>query len=413
MTGEDDPGRAAPAYAAPPPRPVPSIRTRLANALVLWSVAWALAVGAAAWLAASHEVDELLDDGLRSSAELLAQLLAPDASGAEPAPVVPLGNHHTPDRFAWQVVAADGRLLQRSARAPDAPWRPTPTAGLGETPHWRLYGLALGDDGRMLYTAQAREERTEARVDVALGAMLSALAVGLLGHAWLRARVRAELKPLQVLSDQLGALDIGALDIGAPGRPTTAAAAQLGPAQRRELQPVHQAIDDLTRRLALRIANEQAFSGQAAHALRTPLAGIDAQLAVVLRDCPPELRDRLQRVRGAATRLQAVVGALLGLFRSGADLQCRWVPLAPLLARLPPPTLQVHCPADAQVWADPDLLAAALLNLLDNAQRHRRAHRLGQPARCRRQPAAGARRWPGHAGGPTPPAECRAGPPGL
>ena len=55
-------------------RPVPSIRTRLANALVAWAVVWGLAVGAAVWLAATREVDELLDDGLRSSAELMAAI---------------------------------------------------------------------------------------------------------------------------------------------------------------------------------------------------------------------------------------------------------------------------------------------------------------------------------------------------
>lgn len=362
---------------AGPAGPVPSIRSRLANALAVWSLVWSLAVGAAAWLAASHEVDELMDDALRASADLLAHQLqsgpAPNPSAgtpARPAATEPgasdstvVGQPPVPQaRLAWQLVAADGRLLQRSAAAPAAPWHATATAGRSDVTGWHLHGTSLGSDGRMLYIAQSHDERVEAGSEVAVGALVAALAVGLLGHVWLRARVRAELKPLQTLSDRLVAWDVGSPE-GESHHP-------LGAAERRELQPVHQAIETLTARLALRIANERAFSAQAAHALRTPLAGIDAQLAVALRDCPPALRERLQRVRGATDRLQAVVNALLGLFRSGAALDRRPVALAPLLARLPSPTLQVQCDPEVQVVADADLLAAALVNLLDNAQRH-------------------------------------------
>ena len=82
------------------------------------------------------------------------------------------------------------------------------------------------------------------------------------------------------------------------------------------------------------------------------------------------IRRRLQRVRGAAHRLQGVVAALLGLFRAGAGPQRGAVDLAALLARLPTSALQVHADASASLDADADLLAAALVNLLDNAQRH-------------------------------------------
>jgi signal transduction histidine kinase len=338
----------------------PSIATRLARALLSWSLAWGVAVGAAVWLAAAHEVDELLDDALESSALLLAELVGSrEANGAAPVPVPVQAN----ERFAWQVVAPDGVVLMRSSRAPVQAWFATASAGFASRPQWRVFGHALGSEGRMLYAAQTRSERDEARAEVAFGAVLAALAVGLLGHVWLRARVRRELEPLQGLSQRLAAWDPEA---AAPG---------LGAAERRELQPVHRAIEALTARLAARVANEQAFSAHAAHALRTPLAGIDAQLAVAQRECPPEapeLRQRLARVRGAATRLQAVVAALLGLFRSGggAVAQRRAVDVPALVARLPAPALQVHVQAAATLQADPDLLAAALMNLLDNAERH-------------------------------------------
>lgn len=343
-------------------RRTPSIRSRLAGALTVWSLAWGLAVGAAVWIAATHEVDELLDDALQSSAELMGVLArSPEAHRLPAAAMNQAGS--TVERFAWQVVAHDGKLELRSQRAPDTPWRNTPTAGFGDAEDWRLYGLPLGADGRMLYAAQTREERREARAEVALGAVMAALAVGLLGHVWLRSRVRVELQPLQTLSDRLAGWDVDGTN--------QSATSTLGPAERRELQPVHEALEALAARLVARIASEQAFSAHAAHALRTPLAGIDAQLAVAMRECPPPLQERLQRVRGAASRLQGVVVALLGLFRSGAEAQQRVsIDVAQMLARLPVPALQVHVAPGARLEADADLLAAALLNLVDNAQRH-------------------------------------------
>jgi len=352
--------------------PVPSIRSRLGHALVAWALLWGIAVAAAVWLAAAGEVDELLDDALQSSAELLGALVdaRPGAvAGPQAAPIAvapPPGGRS--ERFAWQVVDHDGHVLMHSSLAPDQPWHAQPVAGFGDAGAWRLYGMPLAADGRMLYAAQTQAERSEARFEVVLGAVLAALAIGLLGQGWLRGRVRAELVPLQTLSDRLAALD--------PGDTTLA----LGPAQRLELEPVHGAIDALTQRLARRIASERAFAGHAAHSLRTPLAGIDAQLAVALRECDPALRPRLKRVREAAARLQRVVAALLGLFRSGAEPQRRSVDLAAHLALLPLDGLALQVTPDTRVQADPDLLAAALLNLLDNSQRHgARAVRIGVP----------------------------------
>lgn len=341
---------------------LPSTRSRLAHALTAWSVVWGLAVGGAIWLAATHEVDELLDDALQSSGELLA-MLAPGANAA-PAEsrVVPASNGSAVERFAWQVIASDGRILMRSRRAPHAAWHSVPTPGFSDAADWRVHGRSLGAGDNMLYVAQTRSERREARSDVALGAVLAALAVGLLGHVWLRGRLSAEMQPLLTMSRRLEAWDVDA-----PGALQTDV---LGAAERSELLPVHRAMARATSRLASRMANEQAFSAHAAHALRTPLAGIDAQLAVTLRDCPPPWHERVQRAREAAARLQGVVAALLGLFRSGAELKPIEVAVPDLAQRLPAPRLRVAVAEGLRVHADPDLLAAALGNLIDNAQRH-------------------------------------------
>jgi len=174
-----------------------SIRARLSRAVLLGSVACALAVSLAVWLAAQEEVDELLDDTLHASSEVLSALLPASGSGAV------VGNGGLGERFVWQVVDATQHVVSRSARAPGEPLSATPLAGFFDTPRWRVFGAALGSDGRILYVAQTRAERSEAQFEVALNSVLAALAVSLLGTFWLRAHLRHELAPLQRLSERL------------------------------------------------------------------------------------------------------------------------------------------------------------------------------------------------------------------
>ncbi|MDO9074364.1 MAG: HAMP domain-containing sensor histidine kinase [Rubrivivax sp.] len=349
--------------------PTRSIRHRLLRALLLWALLWSTALAMAVWLAVREEVDELLDDGLKSAAEELIGPILRSTAASEPSAAVPPapalvtaapnGKAFVP-RFVWQLVAhADGaRLLRHSPGAPLQPLRDTPAPGFASVPGWRVYGLALGAEAQLLYVAQSRTERGEALAEVGLAVLLAGVPMGLLGLLWLGARVRQELAPLQALSQRLAAHD------------PLQAGATLGDAAEEELQPVHQAIDALAARLARRVAQERSFTAHAAHALRTPLAGIDAQLAVALREAPPELQPRLQRVRAAAGRLQRVVAGLLALFRSGVEVQRVAIDLPHLAARLPVEGLVVQAQAGAAIAADADLLSAALLNLLDNALRH-------------------------------------------
>jgi signal transduction histidine kinase len=210
----------------------------------------------------------------------------------------------------------------------------------------------------MLYVAQSREERTEAKLEMIVTVLLAGLPLLALGLLWSNLVVRQELKPLQDLSGRLAAFDPLQAD------------ASLGQTDCEELRPVHAAIDDLVARLSRRISLERAFSAHAAHALRTPLAGIEVQLAVALREAPPDLQPRLQRVRLAAQRLQHVVVALLAMFRSGAAIQRLPLDLDALAAGLAVEGLQLRVQPGAPLAGDADLLSAALINLLDNAQRH-------------------------------------------
>ena len=97
---------------------LPSIRQRLSRSLVGVSLAWSVAVAAVVGLVVRHEMDELLDETLLESAQVLHGLLSARAlqlplqgGGAMPAPA------HKED-LVWQIVDARQQVLLRSHQAP-------------------------------------------------------------------------------------------------------------------------------------------------------------------------------------------------------------------------------------------------------------------------------------------------------
>ena len=347
---------------------IPSIGRRLARTVLVLSIGFGLVTALVVGTIVTHETDALLDEALRESAELLLGLVElddddlPDTAGSLPA-----RPHH--ERVVWQLRSArDGHLLLRSHSAPTAPLAAELRDGYVDTADgWRVFTLTGRGGNVGIQVGQRRDDRISARTEIVAASSFGAAALGLLLAIWLRRRVREELAPLRRLTDALDRFD--PVPNSAADGATRAALAGLPPPEREELVPVHDAIGALAERLARRAAAERAFAAHAAHALRTPLAGIEAQLAVAQREVDGPVRDRLDRTRAATRRLGTVVGALLALFRSGADAQRRMIGLRELVAQVPASGLTLDV-ADAFFDADPDLVAAALANLLDNAARH-------------------------------------------
>lgn len=338
---------------------LPSIHGRLVRALLGASVLWVLVVSAMAWATLRHQVNELADAGLQESGELLYGLM----STVEPplqrpaAPVLPAPPHQ--EKVIWQRVDPTGRVQLRSHHAPTTAFFAQPTMGLAQSgSEWRVYGLPLPDDKGVLYVADRLSERREAYLDAAWDVLGVTLGLGAIFLWGARRLVRQELQPLRALSRAVLAYD--------PSKPGS----QLPRAPQQELAPIRKAVIELGQRLTRRMANERAFSAHAAHALRTPLAGMDAQLAVALRECGPEVRSRLVRTREATHRLNRVVSSLLTLFRSGIETHWQVADLATLLDKVAIDNLSIRIVAPTEVEADPDLLVAALINLLDNVVRH-------------------------------------------
>lgn len=343
---------------------LPSIRQRLMVSVVGLAMAWALLGSAAVWWTLRHEVDELLDDTLVASSEVLIELLHPQNAPQEAAAGRPGPWTATPSasaaRYAWQWIDPSGRLRARSPLAASAVWFEQPTPGWSHRHaadgHWRIYGRHL-PDGSMLYVAQTQAERVEARADVVLSVTAISATLAIVFIAFLHQRLRRELHPLTALSEAVARHD-PLHDSALPG------------AQRLELEALREALLTLGQHLRQRLMQERAVAAQVAHALRTPLAGLDAQLAAAQVAPPQRQTDALARAREASRQLRRVVSAIISLYRSSTDLRRRCVDLKALLEALPAPDVSIELAASPTVWADPDLLAAALSNLLDNAQRY-------------------------------------------
>lgn len=339
---------------------LPSIRQRLVRALVGASVLWVVVVSITAWMSIRHQVNDLADAGLQESGELLYGVMATlDAPLQSTVPNMPLPAPAHHEKVIWQRVTGEGVVAFRSHHAPVTAFFEQPTLGLADAgKHWRVYGLPLPGDQGVLYVADRVSDRRQTYLEAAWEVLAVTLALGLVFLMGTRGLVRRELQPLQALGQAVLNYD--------PTQP----ASRLPQVARQELAPIRRAIIELGQRLTRRIANERAFSAHAAHALRTPLAGMDAQLAVALRECGPAVRPRLQKTRAATGRLTRVVSSLLALFRSGIDTHWQRVDLATLIDKVTIDPLTICLVPPFEVEGDPDLLSAALINLLDNVVMH-------------------------------------------
>jgi signal transduction histidine kinase len=103
-----------------------------------------------------------------------------------------------------------------------------------------------------------------------------------------------------------------------------------------EIDSVGAAINGTAVRLDDMLAREQAFSADASHQLRTPLAGLRLRLEAVL-ECPDhELRSAIAASLVDADRLEATIDELLALARGGRAARSGPIDLVELLGELSP-----------------------------------------------------------------------------
>jgi two-component system sensor histidine kinase TctE len=153
-----------------------------------------------------------------------------------------------------------------------------------------------------------------------------------------------------------------------------------------EVRPLIRTMNELLERLGSAIASQQRFIADAAHQLRTPIAGLKTQTELALRQTPPgEAQATLKQLRSATEQTTRLVNQLLSLARAepaigrvresepldlaelAREAARDWVPRA-LARRI---DLGFDYPGTSvQISGDAFQLREMLNNLLDNAIRY-------------------------------------------
>ncbi len=95
-----------------------------------------------------------------------------------------------------------------------------------------------------------------------------------------------------------------------------------------EIAPLIEAFNDLMDRLAHNLKAQERFIADAAHQMRTPLAGLRTQLELALRQSDPaEMRANLERIRAGVERASHAISQLLSLARSQSETPPEFEPV--------------------------------------------------------------------------------------
>lgn len=326
-----------------------------------------------------HPVTDALDWALMDSARTIARLINTPAGYAAlaAAPGHETVRHSdTDDETYFSVRTADGTLLAGDAKV-GMP-RETPPAGADvyydsviDARSVRVAAMTVTRDGASLLVqvAETNENRTRLTQQIFTGVMLVEVALIAL-VAWLVSRgIRKGLLPLRRLGRDLEARSPG--DLG----PVHEEHAPL------EARPLVRSINVLLRQLAVSQQAQRQFVADAAHQLRTPLAGLRIQLEYALQQSDPqEWRRTLAMLMPATERTVHLAHQLLTLARTeaaparGRSMQA--VDVADVVkdaaAQCMPKAIERDIDLGLElkpcvVTGDPALLHDLALNLIDNA----------------------------------------------
>ena len=369
----------------------PSIR-----ALLLWGTAVTLlaVLGATAWLAfeaSQHEAEEVFDARLATSARVLEALIAHHVETAAVAPIVvdlPLqedaASHgeisayspHYETKLAFQVRSKSGRLLVHSTTALDHSFVPM-KPGFSDQQHggrsWRVFTLDSGQ--AWIWVAERNDVRSELARDLALIVVIPLLAGIPLLLLVFHLLIRYSLAPLSELARSIALRHPSSLSPVALSRESS------------EITPVLTALNRLLQRVKDTLERERRFTQDAAHELRTPLAGLHIHAQNAVRAATEDERQAsLQHLLKGLQRTIRMSEQMLDYGRVSAsadnsrhDLVSLRQVVEETVEHLRPAcsgrALQIEVSrtpetADMRVRGDAYKLHNLVRNLLDNACRH-------------------------------------------
>lgn len=315
-----------------------SLKRQLLLWLLLPQLVLFLVGGALAYRIALKYAEKAIDQSLTQSVRALARQVKPIGSGLLvdfPRAAQDIIEQDPKDRVSYMVSSPPGSFLLGNSKLPGP-----------ATDHM------VGTGEPLLYNAEIEHKPMRvALLEVAYGDSTSPqrLRVQVAQSLAVQQRLTTELiadmlLPLLLLGVVLSMLVYGGISRGL--QPLTRLQAQLGERRKQALsdlspieltqapQEVHAlaaALNQLLGAVRRSLSQEKRFLNDAAHQLRTPLAGLISQTELALSENDPEaLRTRLTKVLSGAQRSAHLVHQLLSLARNEVEVKLQPLDVAAL-----------------------------------------------------------------------------------
>jgi two-component system sensor histidine kinase TctE len=365
-----------------------SLKRQLLLCLLLPQLVLFLVGGALAYRMAMNYAEKAIDQSLTQLVRSLARQVKPIGSGLLidfPRAAQDIIEQDPTDRVSYMVSSPPGSFLLGNGKLPG------PAGELQPPSHEaRRYNAPV--DGKPMRVALLE-------VDYGDAGAPQRLRVQVAKSLALQQRLTTELiadmlAPLLLLAGVLGVLVYGGISRGL--QPLTRLQAQLGARRDQALsdlspiemteapQEVHalaSAVNHLLSAVRRRLGQEKRFLNDAAHQLRTPLAGLISQTELALAENDPQaLRARLAKVLSGARRSAHLVQQLLSLARNEVEVTLQPLDVASLAREVArdwtPRALKAGIDLGYEgvdhlmLAGEAFLLREALNNLIDNALRY-------------------------------------------
>ncbi len=352
--------------------------------LLLWPVSLALT-----WLVAQGIANKPFDRALEYNAHALAQLVSVHKGKPQfnlPQPASEILRADDSDTVYYQVTGPHNELLSGERELPLPTEDEAPTIGEVRLRDAELRGLEIrmayiwvrlpleGAPLALVQVAETREKRSVLATEIIKGVMVPQFVILPLAVLLVWLALARGIKPLHQLEERIRARNPDDLS------PLDHKTVPL------EVAPLVSSVNDLLTRLNDSLATQKRFLADAAHQLKTPLAGLRMQADLAQREgtSTEELKRSLLQIGRSSIRATHTVNQLLALARAeSSGAQIAFTPCD--LARLTMDVVRDSVPRaldkgtdlgydGAQpgapgVWVqgNPTLLKELVRNLVDNA----------------------------------------------
>lgn len=349
-----------------------SLQARLGLSLgALLTLLW-IATAAVTAVILRHEMDEVFDSALQETAQRLLPLAVVDIVGRDEADVTQrLAAIREHDEFFTYIVRdGDGDILLQSHAADPAVFPAWDGPGFRQTASHRLYNDEALRGNVRITVAEPLDHRAAVAREIQIGLGLPLVVVIPVALLAVILAVRASLRPLHRFRDRLEARS---------ARDLSRVPAQDLPS---EIAPMAATLNSLLDRLRAAFDAERSFAANAAHELRTPLAGAIAQAQRLQSETSdPAAEARAADIEATLKRLARLSERLMQLARAeGARLRLERVSDLRGVARVvvddigrtaAPGRIALMLPQRPVMSdLDPDAFGILCRNLVENALRH-------------------------------------------